>query len=231
MRRFLPFLLLLALTPTLMAQVGLPRRDLAVGLSGGYALNKVSFNPTIKQKFHGGITFGTTIRYTCEKYFSALCALQGEINYIQLGWKELIETSPNTYQRNINYVQIPLLANVGFGRERGGARFFIAIGPQIGYMLSENEKRGGGEWDGVRPNNVVEQYDLSVQQRFEYGLTGGLGLDLSTRSGHHFLIEGRYYFALSDIFHNSKKDFFGRSANGAIIAKASYLFDVVRTKQ
>lgn len=234
MRRFAPLLLLLLLLLLLPrglnAQVGEPRRDVAVGVSGGYVLNKVSFNPTIKQKFHGGLTFGATVRYTCEKYFSALCALQAEVNYAQLGWKEFIETSPNTYERMTNYVQVPLMANIGFGRERGGARGFLVLGPQLGYMISESEQRGGGEWDNVRPNNVVEQYDLKVQKRFEYGLTGGLGLDLSTRSGHHFLLEGRYYYALSDIFKNSKKDPFGRSANGTIIAKVSYLFDVVRTK-
>ncbi len=228
MKRSPLFLLLLALPLCVAAQVGEPRHDLAVGISGGYALNKVSFTPTIKQDYHGGLTFGTTIRYTCEKYFAALCALQAEVNYIQLGWKEHIETSTNTYERTINYVQVPLLANLGFGRERGGAKGFLVLGPQIGFELSESEKRGGGVWDNIRPNNVIAQYDKEVEKKFEYGLTGGLGLDLSTRSGHHFLLEGRYYFALSDIFYNSKKDPFGRSANGAIIAKLSYLFDIIK---
>ena len=74
------------------------------------------------------------------------------------------------------------------------------------------------------------QYGKDVERKFEYGLTGGLGMDVSTRSGHHFLLEGRYYFGLSDIFRNSKKDPFGRSANGAILARFSYLFDIIKTK-
>ncbi len=215
------------------AQVGESRRDLAVGFNGGYVLNKVSFNPTIKQKYHQGLTFGVTARYTCEKYFAALCALQVEVNYAEMGWREFIETSSDTYERMMKYVQVPLLANLGFGRERGGFKGYLVLGPQIGFCLSEKETRGG-EWSNatlaLRPNDVVEQYDLKVQRKFEYGLTGGLGMDLSTRSGHHFLLEGRYYYALSDIFNNSKKDPFGRSANGAIIAKISYLFDVIKTK-
>ena len=32
------------------------------------------------------------------------------------------------------------------------------------------------------------------------------------------------------MFDNGKKDPFGRSANGAIIVKAGYLFDLIRTK-
>ena len=56
-------------------------------------------------------------------------------------------------------------------------------------------------------------------------------MDVSTRSGHHFIIEGRYFYALSDIFGNSKQDAFSRSANGTIIAKVAYLFDIKRTKK
>lgn len=233
MKRLLFLIYAISVGTILHAQVGEARKDLAIGVSGGYVLNKVSFNPTIKQNFHTGTTFGISLRYTCEKYFAALCALQAEVNYTEMGWKEKIETSTDTYQRQMGYIQVPLLANIGFGRERVGAKGFIVLGPQIAFCINEDEKRGG-EWTeetlSKRPNQIVEQYDLQVQKKFEYGLTGGAGLDLSTRSGHHFLLEGRYYYALSDIFKNSKKDPFGRSANGAILIKASYLFDIIKTK-
>lgn len=232
MKRIIIFIAAFCTLQTALAQVGQRRNDLAVGVTGGWALNKVSFNPTIKQSFHGGLTMGAVARYTCEKYFNALCALQAECLWTQLGWTELIEVSEDTYSRDASYVQIPLLANVGFGRERGGVRGFLCVGPQLNLLLSEKEHRSG-EWTEplVRPNNVTMQYGRDIERTFEYGLTGGLGMDISTRSGHHFLIEGRYYFALSDIFRNSKKDPFGRSANGAIIARISYMIDVVKTKQ
>lgn len=225
-------LLLWVLIPLMAhAQIGKYRNDWAVGVSGGYTLNKISFNPTIKQKYHEGLTFGLSARYTCEKYFAMLCAIQVELNYTQLGWTENIELCTDTYKRNINYMQVPILAHLGFGKERGGAKGFLVLGPQIGYVVSENEERGGN-WTLPlqRPNNITEQYDTKVQKKFEYGLTGGLGVDISTKSGHHFILEGRYYYALSDIFNNSKKDTFGRSANGAILAKLSYLFDVIKNR-
>ena len=234
MRRLIPFIIICVLFPTLVkGQVGEARNDLAIGFNGDFALNKISFNPTIKQNFHQGFGFGFSARYVCEKYFSCLCALQAEVNYMQLGWDELIETSTDTYNRTMDYVQIPLLDNLGFGKERGGVKGFLVIGPQIGFCIGEREKRGG-EWSDhtlyLRPNHIVEQYDMPVEKKFEYGLTGGLGMDVSTRSGHHFILEGRYYYGLSDIYHNSKRDTFGRSANGAIIAKLSYMFDIIKTK-
>ena len=50
-------------------------------------------------------------------------------------------------------------------------------------------------------------------------------MEVNTAIGH-FMIEGRYYFGLADIFNNGKADTFGRSAHGAIIAKATYLVDL-----
>lgn len=234
MKRLAPLFLtvILLLPAALHAQVGKPRTDLAVGGGGGLMLNRVSFNPSIKQAFKTGMTMGLTARYTCEKYFSMICAFQGEVNYTQAGWKEVIDTSTDTYQRTVHYVQVPLLANLGFGRERGGVKGFLVVGPQLGFCIGETESRGG-DWTAstlaTRINGITEQYDLKVQNKFEYGITGGLGMDVSTRTGHHFILEGRYFFGLSDIFSNSKKDPFNRSANGSIVVKVSYLFDIIKT--
>jgi len=215
---------------TVFAQVGEPRTDLAVGVNGGFVMNKVSFYPSVRQTFKMGLTTGATVRYTCEKYFNMLCAFQGEVNYSQAGWKEKVEGVSDTYQRTLHYVQMPLLANLGFGRERGGVKGFLVVGPQIGFCIGESTKEGEGY---VPPQELVggkNQHELEVEKKFEYGITGGLGMDISTKGGHHFIIEGRYFYGLSDIFGNSKKDAFGRSANGTISAKASYLFDIKKTK-
>lgn len=223
-------LILLALAAT--AQVGDHRSDVAVGVNGGYTLNRVSFNPTIRQTFKGGTTLGLTLRYTCEKYLAAICALQAEINYTNLGWKEEIEPQygTDTYYRDIYYMQVPFFARLAWGHEEQGAQFFFLVGPQVGFCIGEKEHYSD-PWAGTpRPNNVTAQYGLNVQNTFEYGITAGVGLEVSLRRVGHFQLEGRYYYGLSDIFSNGKKDPFGRSANGAIVIKATYLFDILRTK-
>ena len=234
MRRLAFFFLSLCLLSPLRAQVGDYRSALAVGVNGGCAFNRISFDPTIKQTYHGGITGGLTLRYTCERYYSLLCALQLEINYAQMGWKEKIETSTDTYSRTVNYIQFPLLARLGLGHETKGVMGYLVLGPQVACYLSDKEKRGG-EWSeetlGLRPNLVVEQYDLPIQNKFEYGITGGLGMEVNTLRAGHFMIEGRYYFGLNNIFKDGKTDAFGRSANGAIMAKVTYLFDVLKPKR
>lgn len=231
-RRLLPLLLMCLLPLVSRAQVGELRNDWVVGVNAGVCLNKVSFNPTINQKYHIGPTMGLTARYTCEKYFSLLCALQVELNYTQMGWRENIEVCTDTYRRNINYLQLPLLAHLSLGQEHNGFAGYLVLGPQVGFYVSDSDRRGGPWTDMTqRPNHVYEQYDLPVQNAFEYGITGGLGGEFTQPRMGHFKVEGRYYFGLSDIFNNGKKDRFGRSANGTIVAKVSYLFDVKKLKK
>jgi hypothetical protein len=216
------------------AQIGDARSTLAIGVNGGYNMNSVRFTPTVKQGQKGGLVGGFTIRYTCEKYFKTLCALQAEINYAQLGWKEITkENADYTYERTLNYVQVPLLSRFAWGREERGVQAFFLVGPQVGYCLSESEKRPT-DWTGFiasRPNEkLTPAYDMKVQNKFDYGITGGLGVELNSKIGH-FMVEGRYYYGLGDIYKNSKKDIFARSDHATIVIKASYLFDIINKKR
>lgn len=228
MKRLILPLLCILLGTASFAQVGELRSNLAVGFNGGYNLSKVDFSPTIKQNLHPGLTGGLTLRYTTEKYFSLICAAQLEVNFAQRGWSEIIDDgSNNTYSRTTNYVEIPFLAHIGWGKEDRGLQFFINAGPQLGLYLSDSE-HVGESWDvSNRPNNIIEQYGKEIENTLEYGIAGGAGLELKTGIGN-FIIEGRYFFGLSDMFGNSKADPFGRSANTTITAKISYLIDITK---
>ena len=219
-------------TYNVLAQIGLSRRDLAIGINGGYALNQVSFSPNINQKMHGGITMGATVRYTCEKYFSMICAIQGELNFAQLGWTEDIKNGDlsGTYKRDVNYFQMPILVNLGFGKEKGGVKGCFIAGPHIGFCIGEKTSTSG-EWDDSNLSvRQITLHDTPIQKKFDYGLTLGLGMDVSTKNGHHFTLEGRYGISLSNIFNNSKQDTFSRSANNVITVKVAYLFDILKTR-
>lgn len=221
----------LALVPCAMnAQVGEHRNDFAIGGSIGYTMNKVSFVPAIKQAQKGDMMFGFAARYTCEKYFTAICGVQAEVNMWNLGWDEVIEDgSNNTYKRNLQYIQVPILMQMGWGRERRGMKFIFEAGPQLGYYLKGSEEKGGDTWNtSNRPNYVTAQYGAEPYNRLDYGIAAGIGTELSTAVGH-FIVGGRYYFGLADIFDNSKKGTFGRSANATICVKLTYLFDLVKT--
>ncbi len=260
--RALLFHLFTFLPLSVSAQVGEYRKDLAVGFNGGVVMSNVAFVPKVPQTMLNGPTFGITARYTCEKYFSSICAVVAELNYTQMGWKEQIldidnlpvplhtdETQTLHYARKINYIQVPLLARLGWGRERSGFQFFIQLGPQVGFYMSDqadtnfdvrdpafNPKVVDGKYSpdyqyaNKRVSQVVAQDSLAVKNKIDYGIDLGAGLEFSNRHVGHFIVEGRYYYGLGNIFGNTKRDYFGRSNFGAIIAKFTYLFDIVKTK-
>lgn len=206
------------------AQIGEARNNWSVGVNGGANLNKVSFeskNAGIKQKNLMGIVGGVTGRYISEKYFAMICGAQVEINYSQRGWAENIEDNTNTYSRTMNYLEIPFLAHLAFGKDRG-VQFFINAGPQIGFLISEKENYSS-DWDPS--NRTNEQYGKLAENKFDYGIVGGGGLEIRTGIGH-FLLEGRYYLGLSDFYNSTKKDYFERSAHTTVSVRLSYLFDL-----
>ena len=242
---FILLTLLIACQLCSKAQVGEHRSDFAVGVNGGYVLSNVSFVPKVSQTFLGGLTGGLSYRYVCEKYFKSICSVYGEINYSQIGWKEEIldiedkpVINPETgleeqFQKTINYIQFPIMARLAWGRERKGFNFFFQVGPQFGVYLSESSK-SNFELEkrnvAARVNQTIEQDTMMVENKFDYGIAGGLGLEYSHPKLGHFIVEGRYYYGLGNIYHDSKRDFFGRSNFGNIVVKLTYLFDIFRTK-
>lgn len=232
MRRLSLILIACIVAIKTMAQVGELRDNVSIGFNGGYNLSSVDFSPTIKQGLQPGYTGGATLRYTTEKYFALICAAQLEVNFAQRGWNETIDDgSDNTYRRTTNYIEIPFFAHLGWGKENRGFQFFINAGPQIGLFLSDEEFYGFTQekpWDpSNRPNNQTAQYGKKVENTLEYGIAGGAGIELKTGIGN-FIVEGRYFFGLSDMFGNSKADPFGRSANTTITVKITYLVDILK---
>ena len=77
---------------------------------------------------------------------------------------------------------------------------------------------------------MVNQETMPVENKFDYGITGGIGLEYSHPVIGHFMVEARYYYGLGNIYGNTKRDYFGRSNFGTIVVKGTYLFDIIRTK-
>lgn len=201
------------------AQKSAFKQELAVGASFGMNFSSVSFTPSIPTKMKLGFNGGATIRWNTEPNLG----LQAELNFTQHGWQEEFEEQPQyKYNRTINYVELPFLTHIHFGSQR--VRVFVNLGPKIGYALSESTE---SNLNGVNPNPNREeaQHTLDVQKKFDWGLCGGPGIELRTGIGS-FLLEGRYYYALGDIFNSRKGDTFSKSSSQVISARLTYLIPV-----
>lgn len=238
--------ILLLLPLAVQAQIGEHRNIFSVGVNGGYALSNISFTPEVPQKMHGGMTGGLSFRYVCEKYFKTIASVYAEINYASIGWRENILTREDKpvinsvtgvaeeYSRTINYVQVPLMAHLAWGREDKGFNFFLNLGPQFGLYLNESTSMN---FDLVHRNvaeratSIVAQDTMAVENKFDYGIALGLGAEYSMPRVGHILLEARYYYGLGNIYGDTKRDYFGSSNFGNILIKLTYLFDITKTKK
>lgn len=202
-----------------------------VGASFGVNLSQASFsksssaNPiktSMWQQYQGGVS----VRYLTEKNLGLIV----ELNYSQQGWQQQFEDREGNeityyeHQHQLNYINIPFLTHIYFGNK---VRFFINLGPQLGFLLSENENMNQRLKDdlasGAYDNSQTEtgQFYNKADRRLDYGITAGMGLEFRTGIGH-FALEGRYTFGLGDFYSNSKADHFQRSAHRVIGVKMTY---------
>lgn len=227
------------------AQIGQHRSDFSVGVNGGYVMSSIGFTPKVVQSQHGGMTGGLSLRYVCEKYFNTICSIYAEANYSQIGWKENILTADDQpvinavtgvaeeYSRTLNYVQVPVFAHLAWGRERKGLQFFFQAGPQFGFLLSESTTSNfdfNNRNIYERASQVCAQDTMAVEHKFDYGIAAGLGVEYSIPRLGHFLLEGRYYYGLGNIYGDTKRDYFAKSNIANIVVKLTWLFDITKTK-
>lgn len=203
--------------------------NFSIGGKAGVSLSRMSFSPEVHQKFTRGTTMGVAVRYTEEKYFGLI----GEINFVQRGWDEDFardEAPQFSYTRTLNYVSLPLLTHIYFGSKK--FKGFVNLGPEVSYMLSNsisanfdyNDYKSIPDFpQGYRTN---EQLAKEIERKFDYGIAAGAGIELIVKKKHSFMLEGRYYFGLGNIFKDSKRDFFSASRNQSIEVTLKYMIRV-----
>lgn len=146
----------------------------ALGAKGGITLSFVRFEPSLHMgTLPIGVSAGLQYRMILERYFG----LWVELNYQQRGF-----TTSDNQRRQWDYIELPLLAHFTFGKKM--FRFYFNLGPEISYLIKDY---------GGALNN------LPVGNRFDYGLTGGIGFELNTRAGIYTL-GGRYTFGMGNVF-------------------------------
>lgn len=200
---------------------------LAMGVSAGTTFSSVSFIPKVTNSMSMGITGGLTVRFDSERNVG----LQAEINYIQHGWDETFIDPKYQYTRTLNYVELPILTHIYFGNKR--VKVFLNLGPKIGYLIGEKTTQSNN-FDNVDTEietnpNPLEQHNMPIQNKLDWGLCGGPGFELRTGIGY-FLLEGRYYYGLGDLYKSKKEDFFAKSAPQVISVKLTYLIPLGKKK-
>lgn len=212
-------LLLVALSTDMIAQPRLRTPELYVGAHAGVLASTMLFQPNVAKidlmqsplTWNGGLVF----RYAGHK----VCAIQVEANYMQRGWHETIAINDNStmdYVRQLDYIEIPLLMHLYFGKHR--FRGFINLGPQIGYCIRDVATD--------LPSAIQSPQYQPIEKPFDWGLAGGLGCYYRTRNIGLFQLEARFNFSMGTIYNNRKVDYFSQSNAMNLSLNFAYLWEI-----
>lgn len=224
MRHFvLALMLLMALAATAQTHY---EGSFSVGGKGGATFSRVNFNPTVQQTMSPGFTAGAMFRYIEEKNFGLIA----ELNLTQRGWKEKFEDSDYNFSHRFTYLELPIMTHIFFGNHR--VKGFFNLGPELNVMIGDGVSSNFDLQQAqtldyfVQNSRHVEQYQLDIENRFDYGICAGAGMELNLNTKQSLLLEGRFYYGLTDVFANHKSDVFSSSNSMTIMVTLGYFYKI-----
>jgi hypothetical protein len=198
-------------------------REWAFGINGGTNLSSMRFNSRyyIPQGLLIQPSGGITVRYISENHFGII----GELNYSLSGWTEKKDTMDNShlneYARSLAYLEIPLLTYLYFTLGKN-TRLVFNAGPQFRYNIGEKVVKKIIDSDNPWPPPPYYNESSKIDNKFDYGLKGAMGIELRTGAGF-FILSGSYFYGLADTFSNGRGDTFQASSNQIIGIHLTYL--------
>lgn len=146
----------------------------------GNAIIASTNSPTI------GFSGGVFLQYNFKKILSLRTSIayerKGSIVNGQAGYVYGNPIDVGTTHINDDYLTIPLLVRAKFGRKM---KYFFNAGPYLGYLLKETFVLRGENTPKTKIDNT------SLNKRFDYGLSTGLGFVIPIKDKFAFSIEIR----------------------------------------
>lgn len=174
-----------------------------VGLKGGMGAGVGRFYPT--RPMHN--VWGLPTAAVMWKYYSSEKFLGGigiEAEYVKRGIEyELYMGSDTSRHYAFNSLIIPFMWQPNAELFKGRMRVFINLGVTLSYNFNANMYYVSPQ-DGVFRG---EKYEFLTYRdnRWGYGLCGGLGLTVKLFPRFDFMVEARYHYGYSDFLKNRNK--------------------------
>lgn len=154
------------------------------GIKGGVNLTNMYVKDVSDENMKVGFNAGFFAKLPVTRGFS----IQPELLYTSKGAKETYNNfieGKGEYRFNLNYIELPVLAVINVAKN-----FNIHAGPYVSYLAAVNIK-------DLKDNgtiNNVKDLDAENFNRIDWGVAGGLGIDIS-----NFTLGARYSYGFREI--------------------------------
>ncbi len=185
------FFMLLLLPGFLFAQEEAYPKQMGIGFKGGLSYSTVAIDLPLQQ-INPGIdpSFGLIFSYVDKK----TVGIQLELNYLTKSWEEIPDAN-QSFRVQLNYLEIPLLTTLHFGKR---LKFIVNFGPYLNLLLHEQSQSNLDNNSDFYP-----YYSNRTPSGADFGLIGGGGLRLKTKLGL-FQVEARYSYGFQNIYDITK---------------------------
>jgi outer membrane protein W len=154
----------------------------SVGPEAGFSFSKYGKDASTND-FKSGAIGGVFLTYSILNTFG----ITTKLLYSQKGASfESIDT-----KQTLNYIEVPVIGRFFLNKE-GNFRPNIFAGPSFGFLAGATNKVGSND------RVDIESYE-NIYNGFDFGVTGGLGLNFLISTETYFIIDARYTHGLSDI--------------------------------
>ncbi len=154
----------------------------SVGPEVGISLSKYGKDASANE-FKSGAIGGIFLTYSILNTY----AITTKLLYSQKG----ASFKSSDIKQTLNYIEVPLIGRFFLNKE-GSFRPNIFVGPSFGFLAGATNKVGSNN------REPIESYE-NIFNGFDFGVTGGLGLNFLISTETYFIIDARYTHGLSDI--------------------------------
>ena len=141
-----------------------------------------------------------------------------ELNYLHRGWAE--KSDEGRYNRSLHYIELPIFMHLNFGSEL--CRWFLNLGPQIGYCVKDEGN------NGVLVNGSASpEYEL-IDHRFDWGIAAGTGFYFQTKKAGIYQLEIRFDYSFGGVYGTSVTDYFNMASPMDLSINLAYMWKFKR---
>lgn len=154
------------------------------GIKAGVNLTNMYVQDVSDENMKVGFNAGFFAKLPITRGFS----IQPELLYTSKGAKETYDNfiqGEGEYRFNLNYIELPVLAVINLAKN-----FNVHVGPYVAYLADVNIK----DLEDNGTINEISDLDTDNFKRIDYGVVGGLGIDIS-----NFTLGARYSYGLREI--------------------------------
>ncbi len=170
-----------------------------IGVTGGADYNVLTIDKHYLNDFNYNGHWGATAGIMGEYDFNDWLGVRADLNWTTKNHTVVRNSLPLEYNYTNDYLLLPVMASFRFGGEK--LKGFCNLGVFGGYWLHSNIEGGQVQYFSSKNYEFSQKVEFNDDrdQRWDYGLVGGIGIEYQIFKHWAAQAELRYYYSTSSI--------------------------------